>query len=113
MEINKELLKGHIDMIILSLLTEKDMYGYELMKKVKEKSVNQFEMKEGTLYLSLKRLEKNGLLSSYWSNGENEKVKKKYYNLTSSGKDILINKINEWNHLKQIVDSITERKINE
>lgn len=58
MEVNKEVLKGHIDTIILSLLHSRDMYGYELAKLVREKSEEQFELKEGTLYLSLKRLEK-------------------------------------------------------
>ena len=59
MEVNKEVLKGHIDTIILSLLHIRDMYGYEIAKLVREKSDEQFELKEGTLYLSLKRLEKN------------------------------------------------------
>ncbi|MDF2558374.1 MAG: PadR family transcriptional regulator, partial [Bacillales bacterium] len=55
MEVNKEVLKGHIDTLILSLIHSRDMYGYELAKYVREKSENQFELKEGTLYLSLKR----------------------------------------------------------
>ncbi len=59
MEVNKEVLKGHIDTLILSLLHNRDMYGYELAKIVREKSEDKFELKEGTLYLSLKRLEKN------------------------------------------------------
>ena len=59
LEVNKEVLKGHIDTLILSLLHNRDMYGYELAKLVRQKSDDQFELKEGTLYLSLKRLEKN------------------------------------------------------
>ncbi|MGE6684486.1 PadR family transcriptional regulator, partial [Paenisporosarcina sp. NPDC076907] len=55
MEVNKEVLKGHIDTIILSLLLKREMYGYEIAKYVREKSDSQFELKEGTLYLSLKR----------------------------------------------------------
>lgn len=78
MEINKEVLKGHIDTLILSLLDLRDMYGYELAKLVREKSSNQFELKEGTLYLSLKRLEKNKWIQSYWGNeqgpGEEENI---------------------------------------
>ncbi|MDQ0880754.1 DNA-binding PadR family transcriptional regulator [Peribacillus sp. V2I11] len=65
-DINKEVLEGHIDTLILSLLHRRDMYGFELAKIVREKSDDQFELKEGTLYLSLKRLEKNEWISSYW-----------------------------------------------
>ncbi|MGG4471578.1 PadR family transcriptional regulator, partial [Paenibacillus alvei] len=46
MEINKEVLKGHIDTLILSLLCKQDMYGYEIAKVVREKSKEQFELKE-------------------------------------------------------------------
>ncbi|MGG4471577.1 PadR family transcriptional regulator, partial [Paenibacillus alvei] len=46
MEINKEVLKGHIDTLILSLLSKQDMYGYEIAKVVREKSIEQFELKE-------------------------------------------------------------------
>ena len=74
MEINKEVLKGHIDTLILSLLHDRDMYGYEIAKFVREKSNEQFELKEGTLYLSLKRLEKtNGsLLTGVMNKGQVE-----------------------------------------
>lgn len=80
MEINKEILKGHIDTLILSLLHRRDMYGYELAKIVREKSDDQFELKEGTLYLSLKRLEKNEWVSSYWGMNKDQEEEE---NITS------------------------------
>ena len=67
MELNKEALKGHIDTIILSILNEKDCYGYEIAKTVKVKCNNMFELKEGTMYLALKRMESKGFIESYWS----------------------------------------------
>lgn len=105
MEINKEVLKGHIDTIILSLLHSKDMYGYKLAKLVREKSEEQFELKEGTLYLSLKRLEKNKWIESYWGDEQGPGGRRKYYKITTQGENILKDKILEWNFVKQLIDS--------
>lgn len=105
MEINKEVLKGHIDTLILSLLQKRDMYGYELAKFVREKSENQFELKEGTLYLSLKRLEKNKWISSYWGDEQGPGGRRKYYTLTSEGKSGFEQKRQEWEFIKKIMDS--------
>ena len=108
MDINKEVLKGHIDTIILSLLLKQEMYGYELAKTVREKSRDQFELKEGTLYLSLKRLEKNDWIQSYWSDEKGPGGRRKYYKLTQQGEEILKQKILEWNFIKQLIDSFLE-----
>ncbi|MED3949674.1 PadR family transcriptional regulator [Priestia aryabhattai] len=110
MEINKEVLKGHIDTLILSLLDLRDMYGYELAKLVREKSDNQFELKEGTLYLSLKRLEKNKWIQSYWGNEQGPGGRRKYYKLTALGKEGFEEKILEWQFVKKMMDSFLERK---
>ena len=53
MELNKELLKGHIDTLILAILEKNDSYGFEIAKNVLNKTT--FELKDGTLYISLKR----------------------------------------------------------
>ncbi len=104
MEINKEVLKGHIDTIILSLLFSKDRYGYEIAKLVREKSNNQFELKEGTLYLSLKRMEKNEWIASYWGDEQGAGGRRKYYNLTPSGRKGYLEKQKEWAFVKGIID---------
>lgn len=105
MEINKEVLKGHIDTIILSQLNNKDMYGYELAKLVREKSDEQFELKEGTLYLSLKRLEKNKWIESYWGDEQGPGGRRKYYKITSIGKGGFEGKRSEWEFVKKMIDS--------
>ena len=61
MELNKEILKGHIDTMILAILEKNDSYGFEIAKNVLEQTT--FELKDGTLYISLKRLESKGLLN--------------------------------------------------
>ncbi|MGY4691101.1 PadR family transcriptional regulator [Salibacterium sp. K-3] len=76
--------KAFLDIIILSVLTERDSYGYDIIKQVKETSEGYFEVGEGTLYPSLKRMEKKGYISSYYENiGQR---KRKYYTITENGR---------------------------
>jgi len=100
--LNRELLKGNINLIILSILNEKDTYGYEIMKLVKEKTKGLFELKEGTMYIALKRLETNKLVKSYWKQIDST-PKRKYYSLTESGKIKYLNLKDEWNHIVKIM----------
>lgn len=105
-EINKEILKGHIDTLLLSVLKKKDMYGYEMAKQIKLKCNEQFELKEGTLYLALKRLEKNQYVHSYWNDEEETGGgKRKYYQLTSLGEEELNRKMKEWEFMKKIMNN--------
>lgn len=108
MEVNKEVLKGHIDTLILSLVHTRDMYGYELAKLVRERSDGQFELKEGTLYLSLKRLEKNQWIESYWGDEQGPGGRRKYYKLTPLGEDGFEEKRKEWEFVKKIIDLFLE-----
>ena len=78
LKINSELIKGSTDMLVLSLLEEKTMYGYEIIKEMENKSEGIFELKEGTLYPLLHKLEDEGLLESQWGSGEGKR-KRKYY----------------------------------
>lgn len=94
MKISKELIKGSTTMLVLTLLKESNMYGYEMIKKLKEKSENVFELKEGTLYPILHALEEKGLISSYWD--ETTAKRRKYYAITEKGKKQLKDKKEEW-----------------
>lgn len=102
MELNKEVLKGHIDTLILCILKEKDRYGYEIAKQVREKS--EFELKEGTMYLALKRMESKNLIKSYWSDEQSSGGKRKYYNLTEEGKYFLEIKKKEWRFIEKVMN---------
>ncbi|MCM3743212.1 PadR family transcriptional regulator [Sporosarcina luteola] len=108
MEVNKEVLKGHIDTLILSLVHTRDMYGYELAKLVRERSNEKFEVKEGTLYLSLKRLEKNQWIESYWGDEQGPGGRRKYYKLTPLGEEAFEEKRKEWEFVKKLMDSFLE-----
>lgn len=102
MELNKEVLKGHIDTLILSILDEKDSYGYEIAKIVRDKTT--FELKDGTMYVSLKRLETKGLIKSYWGNEQGAGSRRKYYNITDEGRTALDIKIQEWDFVQSIMN---------
>lgn len=104
MEVDKEILKGYIDTILMSLLKDSDMYGYELAKKVRDISEETFELKEGTLYLSLKRLEKNGYVNSYWNDSETGGGRRKYYKITEDGLVYIKKKNKEWVFMKALID---------
>ena len=65
MAIEKSLVSGSMTMLILKLLSEKDMYGYEMIDTLRQKSQNVFELKAGTLYPLLHGLEEKGLLVVY------------------------------------------------
>ncbi|MGD9963957.1 MAG: PadR family transcriptional regulator [Candidatus Izemoplasmatales bacterium] len=100
--INSDVIRGHIETIILKLLSEKDMYGYELVNVIKERTNNLFMIKEATLYAVLQRLEKKELISSYLG----EKTyggKRRYYRVTSLGKAYFKEMLNEWNMLREIM----------
>lgn len=98
---DKEIRKGSIDILILSLINKKDMYGYDIAKTIKVKSKQAYEMGEGTLYSALKRLENKELLSSYWE--EHERGKRKYYKITDKGRKELKKRIKEWRQVDDLI----------
>ena len=93
-KINKELLKGSTNLLVLSLLQEENMYGYQMIRKLSEKSNDVFELQEGTLYPILHGLEEKGFISSYWDDTTGNK--RKYYTITKKGKNKLKEKKEEW-----------------
>lgn len=94
MAIDKSLMSGSTMMLILKLLEEKDMYGYEMIETLREKSENVFELKAGTLYPLLHGMEEKGYVEAY----EQEAAGKtrKYYAITKEGKKQLSAKKKEW-----------------
>lgn len=105
MEINKEMLKGYIESIILSLLIKEDLYGYEMSKRIRAISTNKFELKESTMYVVLKRLESNELVTTYWDDSESGGGRRRFHKITEKGKEYLKNKKEEWLFFKNIIDT--------
>lgn len=100
------MLKGSIDLLLLSLISQRDLYGYEIVKILKEKSEERYEMSEGTLYPALKRLERKAWIESYWS--ETESGRRKYYRLTNPGKEELEKKHKDWKLVEDLVRKSSE-----
>ena len=85
---NKELMRGSVEVVILKLLSEHDMYGYEMIKTVNDRSNGYFEWREGSLYPCLHKLESDGLVNSY-THESNGKMRR-YYTLTGAGRDAAV-----------------------
>jgi PadR family transcriptional regulator PadR len=99
------LLRGHTDTIILGLLMDGDKYGYEITKLVFERSERMYELKEATMYSSLKRLEKDGHILSYWGD-ETQGGRRRYYRITPSGQELHKTNKQHWDQAKRILDTL-------
>ena len=105
MEINSNLIRGHIDTVILNLLAQGDKYGYEISKIISFKTGGEYEINEATLYSSLKRLERDRAIISYWGD-ETQGGRRKYYKITEEGKKVLIKNILDWEFTKKIISKL-------
>ncbi|RFU60588.1 PadR family transcriptional regulator [Peribacillus glennii] len=94
-------------MILLSLLKGKDMYGYELAELLKEISDDYLQLKEGTLYPALKKLEEKGLLKSYWKDSF-EGPRRKYYYITKTGYKEFDAYVARWEEFQQKIKKIIQ-----
>ncbi len=105
--ISADLIRGHINTIILRSLSERDKYGYEIINEIDKKSHGQYELKQPTLYSALKRLETQGYVKSYWKSDETSSGgRRKYFTLTESGKEITEHNRAEWEYSRTVIDSL-------
>src|ERR1044072_5530396 len=84
-KITSDLLRGNTDTMILRLLAESDCYGYEIVKLIAERSQGEYELKEATMYSSVRRLEADGDITWYWGD-ESQGGRRKYFRITKKGK---------------------------
>ena len=95
----------HTQLLILSLLSSRDMYGYEMILELARRSQNVFEMKEGTLYPVLHGLEKQGYVAAYEQEAPTGRVRK-YYRLTKKGRGCLADEKAAWERYVGAVDAV-------
>ena len=100
MSIDKSLISGSTSMLVMKLLEEQDMYGYQMIAALKKRSNNVFELKAGTLYPLLHGMESKGYLTSYGGKT------RKYYGLTREGRKVLKEKKEEWKTYRYAVESV-------
>lgn len=95
--------KGVLDMLVLKLLSHREMYGYQIISELSDRSKQRFVLKEGTLYPILYRLEDDELVESRWSEAKKKRIPRKYYTITETGRKTLLEIENLW---KEICDSV-------
>jgi PadR family transcriptional regulator PadR len=99
-----EVLKGHLDLLLLAALREEPAHGYRVVELLRERSDGLFELGEGTVYPALYRLEKRGLLASAWESGSGRR--RRVYRLTARGEKALTVKRSEWRAFANAVGTV-------
>lgn len=104
-----DLRTGSTAVMVLRLLAEKPMYGYQIVKELQQRSEGYFDLEQGTLYPTLHRLEKDGLVRSQWEVIA-EGPSRKYYHITDLGQMELAKSARQWSdfsrHLLKLLDGL-------
>lgn len=93
--------------MILYVLLQGDNYGYQMIKDIYQRSGRRFELKEPTLYSSLRRLEKQRLIESYWGEAI-QGGRRKYYRITDAGRIIYIANCEAWITTRDLIDQFID-----
>jgi len=101
--LSSDIIRGHLEPIVLRLILEKDRYGYEISKEISSRTQDRFQIKEATLYAVFQRLEKKSLIISY-EGDVSLGSKRRYYTITPLGRAFFQSEIEEWRRTKEIVD---------
>jgi DNA-binding PadR family transcriptional regulator len=102
-----DLLRGHTDTVVLSVLLRGDSYGYEIHKSIIDRLKGEYELKEATLYSSYKRLEADGCILSYWGD-ETLGSRRKYYSITETGRELLRRNKADWAKTQAVLNKLLE-----
>ena len=100
----REQLKGHLDLLLLSVLAGRPAHGYAVISALRERSAQEFTLPEGTVYPALHRLEGAGLLRSYWA--EQAGRRRRLYELTASGEAALQELRGQWRRFSTGVQAV-------
>jgi PadR family transcriptional regulator, regulatory protein PadR len=100
----REALRGHVDLLLLGVLDDGPAHGYGLVETLRERSGGAFDLPEGTVYPSLYRLERRGLIASRWepAGGRNRRV----YRLSAAGRKELSRRREDWRAFARAVDGV-------
>jgi transcriptional regulator, Acidobacterial, PadR-family len=108
-ELNAEMLKGTLDMMILRTLVTGDAHGHTIAKVIERNSEDVLEVEQGSLYPALHRLQDRGWVSSYWGASENNR-KAKFYRLTVAGKRQLTSEVSRWRQMARAISLVMGEK---
>ena len=104
--ISSDLIRGHIDTIILQTISSADKNSQEILDDISSSSDGKYELKQPTLYSSLKRLESDGFLKSFWRDAEDGR--RKFYHLTDKGRALVRKNLNDWKFSRAVIDSLVK-----
>ena len=106
--IERELRRGSLELIVLHLLEPAEAYGYEIVAKLTAETNGALEIKDGTLYPVLYRLERSGFVAIRWETPERG-VPRKYYRLTDAGREELARLTEEWTSFARTMAKLLRR----
>lgn len=101
-----DILKGHVDLLLLAAVEAGPAHGYAIIKTLRERTGEVLSLPEGTLYPALQRLQAAGLLSSSWSTVDGRR--RRVYELTSAGREALERERLAWGTFARAVESAIE-----
>lgn len=107
MALASDMFRGNTETIILNILRHGDSYGYEITKAINESSNNNCDIKEATIYTAFRRMEQDGLITTYWGDGVGG-ARRRYYAITPEGNDAYKTKADDWRLAKQILTKLIE-----
>jgi PadR family transcriptional regulator PadR len=102
-----QLLRGHLDALLLACLSDGSAHGYELMQRLRERSGGAFDLPEGTIYPALRRLEREGHVSSKWQ--DLQARRRRVYKLTARGQRHLRSQRDEWEGFVVAIEGVLGR----
>jgi len=105
-QLPSQLLKGTTPLIVLTVIGDGELYGYEIAQKVRELSDAAFTPSEGSLYPTLHRLELDGALEASWRDGERG-PRRRYYRITPKGRGLLAEARADWSTFVRAIGAVT------
>ena len=102
--------KGSVKLSLLSLINERGMYGYEIIRELKKRTNGVLVLKEGNTYQALHKFESENLLESFWKEVEPGVPKRKYYKITKKGKENLNEMIKEWKKFSSSLNNLLNER---
>ena len=97
--------QGTLDFLILQTLSWGEMHGYAVARWIFDRSGEELQIEEGTLYPALHRLESRGLVEAEWGVSENNR-RAKFYRLTATGRRELTERVEGWARFTSAVDRV-------
>lgn len=105
MPTDPDLVRGTLNTMLLEVISRRPMYGYEICKTVNARTDGYFNLREGSLYPALHKLEQEGLLKSFWEQSNGGR-RRKYYEITDAGVRTLADKRRDWSEFAAAVERV-------